>query len=538
MMKRILLILCASSTFLLSGCFGTFPIKITDYSGPRSMQPTDPLPTPEQIEIGKSKVVIFAPDESGLELASKAKVGHSIETALVQFISVTGSEIVDRGIPKKLKQELQLAEMKGSSSYEGPNVADYAITGKVSTVNAGAKFTEASQWTDNKGEVHYISAKCKYTAQVAANISIYKLPKLSFLKTISIDESASVSEDTRRNSCPQTNSSKEALVRQAASDAVEDAKEEFQNFFAPKSYVLERRVREKDSIFKLSKGATAGFAYKSDVTFYHLDKSYNALTKKTTIEEYEVTEGTVSNLIGDEHAWVLVEDAEKANQIMLGDYVKVVYDEGFFGSVWSLAKKAAASSAGDMMGSGGFGGSETRAPAPAPAPVNQTVNEVVIVPVTVSHVAPSRVVTPSRVKVRKSHKNVYVDNFDEDAMEDYYDALKSSVEHMGTFSSLTAAQIQAMTSDSRMQGMGAFAFAMIWGGPNVTRLETAQIELESWPEHAKKEVWAAYGKRILSYNKIFERHRARLLANQAFDQSVINQLNDVELLTKESLFSE
>jgi len=340
------------------------------------MPPTDPLPTPQEIEEGKAKVVIFKPDESGVALAGKANVGHSIATTLEQVIAITGTEIVDRGIAQKLKQEIQLSEMKGLSAYQGPNVADYAITGTISTVNAGAKYTAASEWTDKKGEVHYVSARCKYTAQVAANLRIYKLPELSFLQTISIEDRASASEDTRGSHCPQTDSAKAALIRKAASDAVDDVKLKFQNYFAPKAFVIERRVREQDSIFKLSKGTAAGFEFESEATFYHLDKSYNALTQKTTFEEYDVVEGVVSNLIGESHAWVLVDDAEKANQIKLGDYVKVTYESCTWCDLVGGVKAIVTGGNSDMMGSGGAGSSQAGAPQSVNLVVSEDVEEV------------------------------------------------------------------------------------------------------------------------------------------------------------------
>lgn len=177
------------------------------------------------------------------------------------------------------------------------------------------------------------------------------------------------------------------------------------------------------------------------------------------------------------------------------------------------------------LGKGGrltIGGEEDQMPNAQPA--GQTV---AVAPV---------VAAPTNVRVRSSSRTIDVDHFDEDAMEDYYKALKRSVEHMGNFSSMTAQQVEAMTNDPKMQGMGTFALSMIWGGPHVTQLETAQIELESWPVQAKQEAWNAYGSRILKYNKIFERHRSKIIANNAFGPSVINQLNSIELINEENLF--
>lgn len=140
------------------------------------------------------------------------------------------------------------------------------------------------------------------------------------------------------------------------------------------------------------------------------------------------------------------------------------------------------------------------------------------------------------VNVRTRNVNISVDNYDENAMEDYYKALKRSVEHMGTFASMTPQQIEAMKNHPDMHGMGALAMSMIWGGPHVSQLETAQIELESWPQQAKEQAWSAYGSRIMKYNKIFERHRQRIISNGAYDDSIYHQLNAIELVNEENLF--
>jgi hypothetical protein len=327
-MRKVLLALCVASTTLLAGCAGNQIQDLNSYSR-TTLQPADIMPSNDEMSGDKTKVVIFNPIDSDIRLAKNAKLGHSIATSLEKHIAVTGSEIVDRNIAKKLRKEIQLAEMKGGSTYKGPNIADYAITGTVSAANVGSRFTEARRWEDKKGKIHESPAKCTYTAEVSANMRIYKLPALSFSKAITLEDSVSVSEESRNSNCPFSIAAQESLVRQAASDSAEDARIEFQNYFAPKAYVLERRTKEDVSIFKISQGNNLGFTADSDIEIYHLEESTNPLTKKTTTEEYSVSEGTISNQVGKSHAWVVVDDQEKAARIKLGDYVKVSYSKGF-----------------------------------------------------------------------------------------------------------------------------------------------------------------------------------------------------------------
>ena len=70
------------------------------------------------------------------------------------------------------------------------------------------------------------------------------------------------------------------------------------------------------------------------------------------------------------------------------------------------------------------------------------------------------------------------------------------------------------------------------------KLETSKIELEAWPHEAKQKCWGILGKRIVKYNKLFEKYRTSIVANDAWDKSVWDKLASVELLTEESLFAE
>ena len=330
-MKNILLTICMSGTVLLTGCAGNQIKDVNSYSK-ATLQPTDVMPSKDEMSGDKTKVVIFNPIDSDIELAANAKAGHSIATGLEKYIAVTGAEIVDRNIAKKLKEEIQLAEMKGGSTYQGPNIADYAITGTVSSANVGSRFTETKSWQDDKGKWHTTPASCTYTAKVSANIRIYKLPGLKFSKTITLDDSVKTSEESRNSRCPFSINAQESLVRQAATRSVKSARTEFQNHFAAKAYVLERRTKEDMTIFKISHGKDLGFVEDSDINIYHLEVSKNPLTDNVTPEEYSVAKGTISNQVGQHHAWVIVEDKERANRIKLGDYVKVLYEKGMFES--------------------------------------------------------------------------------------------------------------------------------------------------------------------------------------------------------------
>ena len=58
------------------------------------------------------------------------------------------------------------------------------------------------------------------------------------------------------------------------------------------------------------------------------DQKDESQTREESSEEYKIAEGTVTNEVGDNHAWILVDD-ETAEKIKLGDYVKQNFESSF-----------------------------------------------------------------------------------------------------------------------------------------------------------------------------------------------------------------
>jgi len=185
----------------------------------------------------------------------------------------------------------------------------------------------------------------------------------------------------------------------------------------------------------------------------------------------------------------------------------------------------------------GIGGEDDKMPEAQPLPPKPLSQSVVKEPVQTAAVVQEETTTVV------TNRNAYIslDEIDEDAMKDYYNALKGSVEGMGNFSSMTREQVEAWEAEAKNKGglFGAsFAMNFLWGGPMVNRLETSMIELESWPPSARQKAWSVYGKRIDRYNKIFYRNRDMILKNKAFDQNVLDRVGAVELLTADSFLIE
>ncbi|MEP1554220.1 MAG: CsgG/HfaB family protein [Paraglaciecola sp.] len=124
-------------------------------------------------------------------------------------------------------------------------------------------------------------------------------------------------------------------------------------------------------------------------------------------------------------------------------------------------------------------------------------------------------------------RDIEIDAYDEDALENYYEALKSSINWMSMLSGLTIEQSKQGNIDSQLHML----YGMFTG-----KLETSQIELEDWPLEAKQKGWEILGKKIVKYSKLFERHRTRILKNEAVSADFKERIGHIELITEQSLF--
>lgn len=140
----------------------------------------------------------------------------------------------------------------------------------------------------------------------------------------------------------------------------------------------------------------------------------------------------------------------------------------------------------------------------------------------------------SNINVSSSENlNVRVDAYDERALNDYYKALKGNVEHLSTFASFNEEQLNALKHQTKHS-----LFAMLWLPAYAGKMDTAKIELESWPLQARQKGWSILGKKIKKYNKLFYKYRKMIMANNAYDKTTKNRLAAVELVTEKSILAD
>ena len=297
----------------------------------------DVLPTGQELEATKHKVVIFPPDAQAQPLARDAGLGLSISTELAQYITQTASNLIDHTQANALAQEIQQLETTGAIAHEGPVVADFALTGTITNASVATTYYPPQNWTDKKGQVYKVHAKCTHSVKVAGVVKVHgTMPRLAHLQSIKLDHASTSTEETRSSDCTVTDAHKHELLTQAAQNAVKKARVGLQNLFAPQAYIIEAKQNGQNLIFKLSGGTDSGFNVDDELTIYTRQLMQNPLTGKDNLENIELTQGKVSSTLGSNYAWIIVEDWAGAHRIRLGDFVKVRYSKGFLEKVGGL----------------------------------------------------------------------------------------------------------------------------------------------------------------------------------------------------------
>lgn len=326
--------LVASATFFLGGCFGTTTIKDVNDYGTRPMVKADVVPSESQLEGQKFRVTVFDINDKQIRLGRYAEVGASVRGELVKHVSKANVAMVDHKTLPGLKTALR----KKTGKYE-KSAVEYALTGEVTVVNFQKEYHKLTQYTDKKGKVHITEPYCSYSALVQGNIKIHDVANnLDVVETVALSGGASRNVEVARyyRACRDLNQTEVySLIRSAGVKAVSREDVLLKNFFSAKGYVLERRMRGKQNIFKISLGKNNGVKEDQTAEIYTVEKSNNPLTNKISLVQNKIGDGVVSNKVDKKHAWIIIDDELIANQIRLGDVVKIKYEKGFMDKLFN-----------------------------------------------------------------------------------------------------------------------------------------------------------------------------------------------------------
>lgn len=316
------------------------------------------MPSEDNLEGKAPKVVVFEFDEANIETAKQADLGNTIAKSVEGVLASNRlAEIVDRKSASKLQKEVQLAEMNKTGAYKGPRIADYAISGAISNADYSSKYSSGSTYINPRnGQVISIPPKYIYSSNVAGNIKIFELPSLQVVEAIEMKGKNVRSENVQTNGGLSLGGIKiggddvagqskdDGMVRKAGQDAIEEASTDIKNFFAKKGFIMEKRVFDNKTIFKINIGSIDGVKHGDKLEITSQFEVENPISGKTEIERRIIASGKVSQLIDPKSSWIILDDKDQESAIRLGDAVKLKYKKSAMKSLIKATGNAITSS--------------------------------------------------------------------------------------------------------------------------------------------------------------------------------------------------
>ena len=151
-------------------------------------------------------------------------------------------------------------------------------------------------------------------------MKIYAMPEMEILGIINFEDNKTRSEDTQNSYSPKKRD--DNLMFDATSDGIDQIKNEIQNFFTPKGYILRGRTDGKKFIFETTLGADK-VKEGLDVDIYTIKIDKNPITNKIEKIESQIAKGKVSEKIDSNRSWIIVK--QYGENIRVGDYIKVKF---------------------------------------------------------------------------------------------------------------------------------------------------------------------------------------------------------------------
>ncbi|MEY4765516.1 MAG: hypothetical protein RI907_2189 [Pseudomonadota bacterium] len=301
------------------------------------------LPTAEDNRTRIKVVVVDAADGAD-RLAQATKLGAHLSRQVEELLARRGVEVVDDALAPKLDEELRKAEALNNGkaeAYTGPKVAKYALKPQLTENTYAAVFKEGRQLSNGAlGLLLNSSSGYEHKASVKGVVRVYELPTLKLVGAVNLDGSAD--RHDARQAANETLGG--ALLKEAASSAVNNGSAELLNYFAGRGYVVQKRLNaeKKQSAFQVSMGTTLGLKAGDKVEVFSQRPADGATGKAAqAMEEVLVASGVVSSmLLQEDSAWIVLDDEDLAPRVRRGDLVKQKHTRTLFDSLPGVLKSS------------------------------------------------------------------------------------------------------------------------------------------------------------------------------------------------------
>lgn len=298
----------------LSGCTSSTVKSLPNFHEV-GIERAEVQPRKDWVEGQRVKVVVSPPEGKEWQDAQQAQLLPLFSQAIQRAIEESGSEVIDRSLNSSLRDEMRLAEAKGSGNFEGPAVAHFAVKPAFSKVTVSSTKETRGMLSKliNKNEPPVYN----HVLMVEGRIRIYEIPAMRLIETLQFEE-----EQKEDNTSPRL-SDANARLHEIFGKAFGSVRNDFKNLIAPRGAVVKKGISDGVTVFQVMIGGEHKVTPRDKVRIFSLGGGTETL----------IAEGSVTAAVGPRHCWISVDDPKSAAQIREGDLARLVINDGLLGKL-------------------------------------------------------------------------------------------------------------------------------------------------------------------------------------------------------------
>ena len=313
---------------------------LTQYSSIRAGK-APIIPALKSIQTTQTKIALYNIEDKTVKNGSSA-ISNIASSLIREILTQTNVSIIDRSAIAKFSDEAILSASTSGKDLEFA-VAQYAIKGQIDNTNSYSLYKNGYYETipgytaqSADGSTYYVPVKtiyhpplCIYTGEVQGRFEVYTLPRLELILNIPLHGKGSKTVTAHNFSriCNDQNVRATSFQIAVKNAITSKDQKKLLNQFAAKGYIRDiRRHRKKNKyIIQVTLGNKNGITQNGTLNVYRQKNQLDHLSGKVKIANIIIAEARISQLVADDHAWLVVKNKDEAKKILIGDVVRVIY---------------------------------------------------------------------------------------------------------------------------------------------------------------------------------------------------------------------
>lgn len=321
---------------LASGCASTRVSNLDAYPEV-PMNRVAPYPSDEELRKRAYEVIIVDRPSPGIDEAQIRKARARVRRALEGLAAEAGAAVIDRSLQEigELETEEVLRELGGESGEELTG-ADFALATRFGTHRYTSEWKKPFKfvWQDPV-DVEGKPGTCTHRAEVEIDVQVIEVGSNDRAKkTYALAHSAEQKNKDLDSACGIAPTSVTALFEKAIDEAIGCLRVPLGRELSPRGHLTaHRKAADADRhIYRISLGSAHGLE-KGDRVEIRREQRATSPTGEETRTERVIAGGEVTDQVNVQSAWVAIDPAKASDQLLDGDVVRPVFEEGLLSSL-------------------------------------------------------------------------------------------------------------------------------------------------------------------------------------------------------------